>query len=48
LPEGIQSGELFLELLVGEGDLILLRLARVGLRLLAAELWRQPDWPRAG
>lgn len=38
LAERAQSRELFLELLIGEGDLILLRLAGGGLRLFAAEL----------
>ena len=38
LPERVEARELLLQLLIGERDLILLRLARIGLRLLAAEL----------
>src|ERR1700692_1744164 len=38
LAERIEPGEILFQLLIGEGDLILLRLARVRLRLLAPEL----------
>jgi hypothetical protein len=38
LAEGTEAGELFLQLLVRKHDLILLRVWRVGLRLLPAEL----------
>jgi hypothetical protein len=38
LAEGVEPRELLFQLLIGEGDLILLRLASVSLSLLASEL----------
>lgn len=41
LAESVEAGELLLQLAIRERDLVLLALARVGLRLLAAELRHQ-------